>query len=124
MSNPLQHFQLRMENTPETKTLYEEVFGWTFSSVTSGYENIEDIKEETTLVGQFKHEAPPTATAIIPFFNLSGNTYVSDLQTAVNLAEEAGGELVYAKFTCPVLGCSYAIIRGPEECLFGIYMKP
>jgi predicted enzyme related to lactoylglutathione lyase len=122
MAHPINHFQLRMNNTPETLNFYKNVFGWTISSVGVGYSRIMDeTPTPPLLAGQIKHGEPPTGPVIISFFNVNEIPGVIDLQTAVDKCEAQGGTLVYAKFDCPVLNCSYAIIEGPESCLFGVY---
>ena len=114
MAHPAQHFELKMNNTDQSMSFYENVFAWTIdASGTNGHWVILD--GQPSLIGEFSQAPSSTDAALLMFFG------VPNLQNTLDTVELEGGEVVGIGFSTPVFQHNFAIVRDIENCLFGIY---
>lgn len=115
--NRVVHFEIPAEDPERAKDFYRNVFGWSF-------EQFGDNSYWLAKTGD--DETPGINGAIMkknhPQQPVTNNISVSDIDTAVQSIEAAGGKIVVPKTAFPGVGWA-AYFLDPENNIFGIWKE-
>jgi predicted enzyme related to lactoylglutathione lyase len=113
MTVPMQHFQMRMNNSTQAQTFYASVFGWTFETSPSS-DTILEIKQGTEVIGELVQPPLGKSPGILPFFK------VNNKNDARDAAVQEGGSEEDSAISSSIKSV-YAILNDRGGCTFGVF---